>query len=166
MALSRPERVRSVVLGCTGAPTGHEPPAPLVIRIARWLPRSLLHALFPQALAAMNGPAADPDEGAEDVAIMASTRTPGWVLRAQERAIKGFESSSRVGSITVPTLVLHGDADTVVPLERGEELARLIPGARLVVLPGAGHNYLAGATALANQEVSDFLHASTTGAQR
>lgn len=42
----------------------------------------------------------------------------------------------------VPTLVLHGDADTVIPLDHGEQLAAAIPGARLEVLPGAGHGFL------------------------
>ena len=35
--------------------------------------------------------------------------------------------------------MLHGEADHVVPLEAGRRLAAAIPGARLVVLPGAGH---------------------------
>lgn len=42
-------------------------------------------------------------------------------------------------SITVPTLVIHGDADPMFPFEHGEALAELIPGARLLPLRGAGH---------------------------
>ncbi len=47
----------------------------------------------------------------------------------------------RLGEITVPTLVLHGDADPLFPLPHGEALAREIPGARLVVLPNTGHEF-------------------------
>ena len=38
-----------------------------------------------------------------------------------------------------PTLVIHGTADPMFPLEHGEALAREIPGARLLPLEGAGH---------------------------
>ncbi len=44
-----------------------------------------------------------------------------------------------VGSITTPMAVFHGDADTMVPLRHGEELAARVPGATLTVWPGAGH---------------------------
>jgi pimeloyl-ACP methyl ester carboxylesterase len=47
----------------------------------------------------------------------------------------------RMGEITVPTLVLHGDEDPLFPLPHGESLAREIPGARLVVLPRTGHEF-------------------------
>lgn len=44
--------------------------------------------------------------------------------------------------VSVPTVVLHGDADRVVPLSHGEFYAAAITGARLEVLPGAGHAFL------------------------
>jgi pimeloyl-ACP methyl ester carboxylesterase len=43
------------------------------------------------------------------------------------------------GRITIPTLVVWGEADPWLPVARGRELARRIPGARLEVLPGSGH---------------------------
>ena len=45
----------------------------------------------------------------------------------------------RLGAIRVPTLVVWGDADTAVVREQVETLARDIPDAGLLVLPGAGH---------------------------
>jgi pimeloyl-ACP methyl ester carboxylesterase len=42
--------------------------------------------------------------------------------------------------VAVPTLVLHGDLDPLLPLAHGEALRDAIPGARLVVLHGAGHD--------------------------
>ncbi len=41
--------------------------------------------------------------------------------------------------ITQPTLILHGEADALVPLEDAHRLAQSLPHARLTVLPGAGH---------------------------
>ena len=41
--------------------------------------------------------------------------------------------------ITQPTLILHGELDTLVPVEEARWLARTIPNAKLVVLKGAGH---------------------------
>jgi pimeloyl-ACP methyl ester carboxylesterase len=45
----------------------------------------------------------------------------------------------RLADLTVPTLVLHGTDDPLFPLEHGRALAGGIPGARLVELPGMGH---------------------------
>lgn len=45
----------------------------------------------------------------------------------------------RLGALRMPTLVLHGTDDPLFPLGHGEALAREIPGARLVPLPGVGH---------------------------
>ncbi len=44
-----------------------------------------------------------------------------------------------LSSITAPTLVIHGSADPMFPLEHGEALAEVIPGARLLMLQRAGH---------------------------
>jgi pimeloyl-ACP methyl ester carboxylesterase len=45
----------------------------------------------------------------------------------------------RVEDTKVPMAVFHGDADTMVPLRHGEELAARVPNAQLKVWPGAGH---------------------------
>jgi pimeloyl-ACP methyl ester carboxylesterase len=44
-----------------------------------------------------------------------------------------------LSSITAPTLVIHGNADPVFPVQHGEALAAEIPDAHLLVLDGAGH---------------------------
>ena len=53
-------------------------------------------------------------------------------------------SPSRVDALrtlTVPTLVIHGDADRLVPPEAGRATADAIPGARLEIVEGMGHDY-------------------------
>lgn len=44
-----------------------------------------------------------------------------------------------LAQVTVPTLVIHGDADPLVPLEAGLDTARSIPGAQMMVIEGMGH---------------------------
>jgi len=46
---------------------------------------------------------------------------------------------SRYATLAIPTMVLWGAKDSITPLAQGQDLARLIPGARLEVLPLAGH---------------------------
>jgi len=46
----------------------------------------------------------------------------------------------RLGSVGVPTLVIHGDADILVPVENGRRVAAAIPGARLMEIEGMGHD--------------------------
>lgn len=69
-------------------------------------------------------------------ADMAALQTNHWLVAGD-----GEPSSRRLGEIAAPTLVLHGTADPLFPLAHGEALAAEIPGARLVPLPGAGHQY-------------------------
>jgi pimeloyl-ACP methyl ester carboxylesterase len=45
----------------------------------------------------------------------------------------------RLGELDMPTLVVHGTDDPVMPYAHGEALAREIPGAELLVLEGTGH---------------------------
>ncbi len=47
--------------------------------------------------------------------------------------------TDRLGDLRVPTLVLWGEEDRIVPVELGERLARELPEAHLVTLPGVGH---------------------------
>ena len=46
----------------------------------------------------------------------------------------------RLGSVSVPTLVIHGDADILVPVENGRRVAAAVPGARLMEIEGMGHD--------------------------
>ena len=50
-----------------------------------------------------------------------------------------YDLRDRLRAIRVPTLIVHGREDRIVPVERGEELQRSLPESRLVVLEGCGH---------------------------
>lgn len=58
----------------------------------------------------------------------------GWITAQQ----KGL--GERLGGFTLPTTIVWGQADRVNPAVNGEYLAQLQPSARLVLIPGAGHN--------------------------
>jgi len=76
-----------------------------------------------------------------DTARRESLRVPAFVWRETMRGVLDDDFRDELHAIAVPTLVAWGDADTVLPREDQEALARLIPGARLVVYPGAGHMF-------------------------
>jgi pimeloyl-ACP methyl ester carboxylesterase len=74
-------------------------------------------------------------------------------------------SASFVG-LAAPTLVLWGEKDSVTPLQQGELIARSIPGARLVVLPGVGHLPPIEAEKASNDAVLDFLRSQGASERR
>jgi 3-oxoadipate enol-lactonase len=162
ITLEHPERVGSLILGCTAAKAAKR-------QLPSW---SLIRRLLPALLAGRQartvalaralvyGPATDPALIAEDIRLLDSLRRPAAGIRAQRRAVLDYEGSQRrLGTVRSPTLIIHGSDDRLVPLSYGEELARLIPGADLVVLPGAGHMYITDATEAADSAVLPFLAA-------
>jgi len=60
------------------------------------------------------------------------------MIEARKRTAPFYE---RLAAIRCPTLVLQGSDDPIFPRGHGEDIARRIPGARLVYLQGAGHNH-------------------------
>jgi len=69
-----------------------------------------------------------------------------------------FRSDLRIGKVTAPVLVLHGERDGVVPISLGEQLYALIKSPkRFVRFPGAGHNDLGanGAVGVAKQFLAE-----------
>jgi pimeloyl-ACP methyl ester carboxylesterase len=62
-----------------------------------------------------------------------ASHTNHYAMRGQGRW------RDRLGGLTVPTLVLHGTHDPLFPLEHGVALAAEVPNARLLRLPGVGH---------------------------
>jgi pimeloyl-ACP methyl ester carboxylesterase len=47
-------------------------------------------------------------------------------------------------TIKVPTLVLHGEDDPLLPVEGGRDVAKLVPGAKIETFPGWGHDFPSG----------------------
>ncbi len=59
-----------------------------------------------------------------------------------DEAHDGFANEQKIASVTVPTLILHGERDTIIPVEEGRALyeASASSSKRLLTVPGAGHN--------------------------
>jgi pimeloyl-ACP methyl ester carboxylesterase len=67
-------------------------------------------------------------------------------IQRQLAAILGQpDRSPQLRQLRVPTVVIHGAADPLINVSGGEATARAIPGAKLVIVPGMGHNLPEGA---------------------
>ncbi|WP_120004340.1 alpha/beta fold hydrolase [Nesterenkonia muleiensis] len=66
---------------------------------------------------------------------MAAMQTNHWI------AEEGPSIGGQLDQLRLPALILHGTDDPLFSLAHGEALAKTIPGARLVPLPGMGHQY-------------------------
>lgn len=58
----------------------------------------------------------------------------GLLLRSR------FDNAEKIASVQAPVLILHGDADTLIPHDHARQLASLRNDARLIVFPGRGHD--------------------------
>lgn len=66
---------------------------------------------------------------------------PAGVARQYHAARRDGSRSERLSRLSVPTLVLHGTADTLIDASGGRRTAEVVPGARLVLVEGMGHDY-------------------------
>lgn len=120
----------------------------------------------PEAMARLNTPAPDPNEdleaflrsAVEGARVMASKYSPNEA-QVREQALGDFkrcyypvgfqrqyagvlaspDRRPKLRTIAVPTVVLHGADDPLVPVEGGRDTAENIPGADLRIIPGVGH---------------------------
>jgi pimeloyl-ACP methyl ester carboxylesterase len=73
------------------------------------------------------------------------------------QACHHFDVRDRVSTISVPTLVIAGEADRMTPLKHVAFLAEQIPGAQLITIPQTGHMVMLEAERLVTDAVSRFL---------
>jgi pimeloyl-ACP methyl ester carboxylesterase len=78
-------------------------------------------------------------------------------ILGQVAAAMGHRATDRLHQISVPTLVITGDADLLIPPANSDILARNIPGARLVKVPGGSHGFNFETPEIFNREVLAFL---------
>lgn len=162
LALAHPELVRSLVLAGTGAGGSTRVPRPAHVReafdAAMSLPpeeqrRATLPYTFAPGWAETNAERVD-----EIVAAALEHPTPTRTIAVHTAACYRFyEDGIDVEQIEVPALVMHGTEDLIVPTENGRELARRLPNARYVELPGRGHNLMLQDPDAFTELVLDFL---------
>ena len=135
-----PERVRCLILCDTNAGGGALPEPARSERVRERL--YALERLGPRGMAehrapVLVGPNAPPHLVLELTDIMAEVRPAGYGAAAV--ALGNADLTEHLSAIRVPTLVIHGEYDRVVPPETGRRLAGSIPGAQLVIIADAGH---------------------------
>jgi non-heme chloroperoxidase len=95
-----------------------------------------------------------------------------WLWSMQSGLVNAYESikafsetdfTEELKKITVPTLVLHGEADQIVPIkDSGYKTAKLIPGAKEIYYPGAPHGITATHQDQINADLLRFLEESAS----
>ncbi len=65
---------------------------------------------------------------------------PAGVLRQMSAIVASGDFRKYTRSVQAPTLVIHGDADPLVPIEGGRDIAKLVRGARMETMEGMGHD--------------------------
>ena len=64
---------------------------------------------------------------------------PNGVARHYAAVLTAPSREQALASVRLPTLVIHGDADTLLPREHGKATADAVPGAEFVLIEGLGH---------------------------
>jgi pimeloyl-ACP methyl ester carboxylesterase len=154
LAVKYPERVASLTLISTSpdGPSGPDRPAlpPMSPELARkfaeggddapdWSDREAVIAFYTAGEHTFAGDIPVDAAWVRDVVGRAWERSPAMASAQNHWQLDGDSIRDRLGEISAPTLVMHGTADPLFPFGHGEALAREIPGARLVSLPGMGH---------------------------
>jgi 3-oxoadipate enol-lactonase len=88
--------------------------------------------------------------------LILATR-PGGIANALHGLAAREDSRGTLGSIRVPTLVLVGEEDVLTPPAESESIAGAVEGARLVVVPKAGHLANLENPKAANAALASFL---------
>jgi pimeloyl-ACP methyl ester carboxylesterase len=145
-ALAMPQRVHRLIL----VDSAGYPPAPREVPLAFTVARMpmlapVLEQLLPRGLvlASLRSVYGDPSrvtpelvERYYDMTLRAGNRR---ALAQRLQAMAGDDSSAQIPALTVPTLIMWGAQDRLIPVEAAVRFSRDIAGARLVVLDGLGH---------------------------
>ena len=132
VALAAPERVSALwLMGCNPGPP--QPGGPDLASGLDTTPDAVINML--------SGLVVHPSASAAAATFKAMAGRVGGAAGADQARALGTraEATSRLGALTMPALVLWGEADTLVPVAVGSALAAALPKARFQVLEGCGH---------------------------
>lgn len=139
LALRHPDRVASLLLGCThtgGAGSPAAIPDALASAVVQGDTPATVRNIFRVGVKDPERVRTGAWEEYRDAALALPVDPRTTAL--QIGAVALHSTAERLHRIDVPTHVVHGDADRLVPVEAGERLASAIPGAQYTVL-SAGH---------------------------
>jgi len=143
LALAHPERLRSLTLGCSYC--GGEGSQLMDQADFQGLVEAMASGDAPRVYRAMYelnlspGFRADESRYAEFAEMAAALPASRETIGLQLQAIFAHDTSARLPSLAVPTLVVHGTVDRVLGYPNGPLIASLIPGARLETYEDVGH---------------------------
>jgi pimeloyl-ACP methyl ester carboxylesterase len=161
LAVLDPSQVRRLVLCATFPGTGHVAiPTQSVQADLNGNPQQVAEVLFPANQASAYDAYIEAISG-----YPPAPAAPAAVSAAQGRAVSqwwaGDDSAGRrISTVSIPTLVAGGTADQVDPVANDHALARLIPGAKLVLYPDAAHAFLFQDATQFAAAVESFLKAA------
>ncbi|HVO80747.1 MAG TPA: alpha/beta fold hydrolase [Terriglobales bacterium] len=157
-ALRYPQRVRSLILACTHPGGLHAKPPKIGVFQALWARATMTTEEARKVFIPILYDASTSRERIEeDFAILKNWIPTPAAFRGQLRAIFWWHCYSRLPRITAPTLVIHGESDRLVPPQNGELIASRIPGAKLVMIPHAGHIFGTDQPEASRRAVAEFL---------
>lgn len=145
LALADSERIASLTLGCTYC--GGEGSVLAGEGVMRRLAEAMASGDRATAIRAgwevnvSPGFAADEDAYARFLATGLRYGLPVEVIMRQMQAIAGHDTSARLPGLGIPTLVVHGTLDELLPVQNGHMIAGLIPDSRLEIFEGIGHMF-------------------------
>ncbi|MGH7926041.1 MAG: alpha/beta fold hydrolase [Candidatus Binatus sp.] len=165
-ALAYPARTRGLVLGCTNCGASHSIPADPAA-IANLIPAPGMDPIEQarRAFSVACGKAFLNSESGQAILTQAIAEmgnypiTPMHTFMRQGQAIGGFDSFARLGQIKSPTLIIHGDDDSIVPYPNAEVLRSAIAGSKKHTLKAAGHMFFWEVPVEAARVAGDFLSA-------
>jgi pimeloyl-ACP methyl ester carboxylesterase len=147
MAIHHPDRVRTLtsIMSTTGAPD-LPPSKPEAMAILLAPPPMDREGYIESSVGisrVLNGPVLPLDEEflrASAGRIYDHGVSPAGTARQFAAVLTSGSRREALRSVGVPTLVIHGDADPLVPVEGGIDTAESVPGAALMVVEGMGHH--------------------------
>jgi pimeloyl-ACP methyl ester carboxylesterase len=147
MAIERPERVLSLasMLSTTGDRRVGTPKLRVWSVLMRRAPkdRDAYVRYFAKVFRMIGSPAYRVDEErTRELAAATYDRNhdPAGTARQLGAIMASGSRTEALRELDVPTLVIHGESDPLVPLRAGQATARAIPGAELITIPGMGHD--------------------------
>jgi pimeloyl-ACP methyl ester carboxylesterase len=159
-ALTHPQRVRSLVLVCTtpgGSRAVRAAPEVLAALLQGGADPATVYRRNAWFLYGDETRASHPERIEEDIAQRTRIPTSPAGYLGQLQATTSHDTWAELPAIAAPTLVVHGDADLLIPPPNGGLLAERIPGAALVLVPGAGHMLQADAGEVVREAILAFL---------
>jgi pimeloyl-ACP methyl ester carboxylesterase len=160
LALLHPDMIRSLILLCTTPGGAHAVRASdevMAALVAGGEDPSTVYRRNAWFLYGADTRDNHPERIEEDLIERGRIPTQPTGYFGQIQAAMSHDVWAGLPAITVPTLVIHGDADILVPTENGKLIAGRIPGAQLVLIPGAGHMLQADAGDAVREAILAFL---------